>query len=248
MKIIKYIFGIILLSSTSAFGQMYIIDFDSSPAGNISAGDEVTNQYSAWGVNFEYVQSSTSRPGLKLWAFDSGANQNGIDDDLETPGDGTVGSGNTASDWANNNYIFGNTQGADNVLIIQEQNNNTTPDDDSRGGIMNIIFDTAVTFNDIGILDIDDLGGDRPNSFIRFFDDLDVQIGTGYLIAELGNNSYQEVHFETFEVRRAEIEFGGSGAITGLKFTAQVPEPSTYGVIGAFFLSGLIYFRRRKLR
>ncbi len=49
------------------------------------------------------------------------------------------------------------------------------------------------------------------------------------MIGELGDNSYQEANIETFDVQRMKIELGGSGAITGLKFTAQVPEPSTCG-------------------
>ncbi len=159
-----------------------------------------------------------------------------------------MGTGNTSSDWANKGYLFGNSNGADNILIIQEKNNTTTPDDDAMGGIMNIIFQDTVTFNDIGILDIDDLGGSRPNSYIRFFDGADSLINPVYQIAELGNNSYQEVKFDTSSVKRVEIELGGSGGITGFRFTAEVPEPSTYGLIGAAFLGGLIYFRRRKIR
>lgn len=245
MKFSFLLVSLLVLCSSTAFSQMRIIDFDTSPTGPISAGDAVTNQYSAWGVTFQYKKSSRSQSGLSLWAFDSSANQNGIDDDLETPGDGSVGAGNTTSDWANNNYIFGNSSGANNVLIIQESGNTTTPDDNARGGIMNVIFDNVVTFNDIGILDIDDLGGNRPNSYIRFYNDLDGLINPTYQIAELGNNSYQEVNFDIGGVKRMEIELGGSGAITGFKFAA-VPEPSTYGMIGAAFLGGLIYLRRRK--
>ena len=39
-----------------------------------------------------------------------------------------------------------------------------------------------------------------------------------------------------------------SGLISAaIKFAAGVPDPSTYGVIGAVFLFGLVYSRRKKL-
>ncbi len=234
------------MAVTGSFAQLRIVDFDSSPSGSINAGDSITNQYAAWGLNFYFSESGTSRSGLDLWAFDSGANQNGIDDDLETFGDGSPGAGNSQSDWQNNNYLFGDSTGANNILIIQEKNNDSTPDDDSRGGIINMVFDNPVNFHEVGIVDIDDLGGNRPNSFIRFYDSLDALIGPAYQIAELGNNSYQEISFLKSNVRRVEFELGGSGGVSGLSFTA-VPEPSTYGIIGAGFLLGLIMLRRRKV-
>ena len=66
-------------------------------------------------------------------------------------------------------------------------------------------------------------------------------------ILEFTNNPYKETDFDFTEIIGSKEEFDGSAGIGGFNFLAEVPEPSTYGIIGACFLAGLIYFRRRKL-
>ena len=152
----------------------------------------------------------------------------------------------TASDEANHKYTFEDSGEADKVVIIKQQNNDKAPDDAAKGSIKNTVIDRLSTFNDIGILNFDNLRGDHSHSFIRFVEETDNTTGQPNSIAELGNNPYQESNFGLGEVTQMEFELGVSGAISGLNFTA-VPEPSAYGVIGTAFLIGLIYFRRRKL-
>ncbi|MEM9157828.1 MAG: PEP-CTERM sorting domain-containing protein [Verrucomicrobiota bacterium] len=208
--------------------------------------------------------------GNEVTIFDT-FDPTGGDGDLKTPG---AGIGNAIADWDNNGadkYIFrtenpGNESnyGAGDVLIIQEtdSNNNlrSTPDDEARGGKIRVTFDQnlfedGVTFEAFGILDIDDRGGD-PNkkSFAKFFDENGRINGRNQTFAELGDGSYQEFDYSNDPIEnvlRADFNFYSSGALSGIRFSVPssqnpIPEPSTYGLIGAGLLGGLIAFRRIK--
>ncbi len=257
MKIKILLTLIALTSATSAFGQVTLtIDFDTDANGNsIAAGTQITNQYAAWGINFQYIKrngTNPSRSGRELWTFDSNAEIN-RDDDLETPGDGTVGYGNTTADWQNNGYIFGDNSGAKNILIIQENlptqaNPNPLPDDDAQGGIIRLTFDEPMTFKAVGIVDIDD----NPDSFIRFYSDTSATtlIGSQAQIPTTPtrqNNSYQELSFGMpRNIRSIDFDFASSGAISGLQFESNViPEPSTYALIFGGFALGIVLLKRR---
>ena len=141
----KLIIALTLMIATSAFGQMRLVNFDDLPGGGtIAGGTAIDNQYSVWGVTFSYSGPESTY----LRAYDTSSS--GEDPDLNTPGSNT---GNLATDWSSGSYIFGDAGGAGNVLIIQNDSD-PDPNDDPNGGIINIVFDNAVTFTDMGILDM----------------------------------------------------------------------------------------------
>lgn len=248
----------LLSIGSSVYGQfLFTVDFefddDDVAIGN---GQRIDNEYADWGINFEYVQRTTSpssRPNRQLWTFDTSAEIN-EDDDLETPGDDTddpVGTGNTEDDWKDNNYIFGDSSGAKNVLIIQEDHTPSTnpPDDDWKGGIIRMTFDNPITFKAIGILDIDD----NPDSFIRLYSDSGASNlidQTAFPALAIPNNSYQEGDFGlgmVENVRVIDIDFASSGAISGIQFIdpTVIPEPSTYALIFGGLALGVVFIKRR---
>lgn len=267
---LKALLVCLMLLGSSAYGQIsYSVDFDFAPDGSVINGldNPITNQWGSWGVRFSHEGS----PSRELWTYDTSID-GGQDDDLETPGDPRSGDsgpgplrdpgvGNFVEDWDPNSptykdYMFEyaknpnvtstNILGAKNVLIIQEDPNGD-PDDFAGGGIINIEFRIPVTFEVIGILDLDE----SSNTTISFFQDTTLVGGAAQGIANLGNNSYQEIMYPNTSdyqnITKVAVNFSGSGAISGLKFTAPyvIPEPSTYALIFGGLALGVVLIKRR---
>ena len=180
------------------------IDFDSLIAGdplNFLAGTEITNQFDYLGVHFTADNFFPGHPD-KLIIFDT-ANPTGGDNDLATPG-----------------YHPSNTVPKGMVIIIAENDIDTNPadglvdvpDDEEGGGLINIVFDIPVIFEQATVLDVEDLG-----SFWRFYDSANNLLLTVPLAAA-GDNSVQTINPNIAGVSRAELELETSGAITDLVF------------------------------
>ena len=99
-----------------------------------------------------------------------------------------------------------------NVLIISEDGDPNDSDDNAAGGTISIQFDELAMVTGIGLLDIDESG-----SAISFFDDHANLIET-VEIANLGNNSFQQLAPNVTGVARMDIRLAGSGALTELNF------------------------------
>lgn len=99
------------------------------------------------------------------------------------------------------------------LLIIQEYNwaRDTVPDDNVGGGTIAFKFNTPVLFNDIGFADMDDnihrmrltYSGGRTGIF---------------KYRGLGDNSVQRVIVDRGYVKKVEVIFEKSGAITEFNF------------------------------
>lgn len=102
-----------------------------------------------------------------------------------------------------------------NVLIISEDGDRSDPDDNAAGGTISLKFEEPVAVNSIGLLDIDE-----PGSSIVFYDRDGKAIETVEIEA-LEDNSFQEISFDVADVARADLNFAGSGALTGIDFSSQ---------------------------
>ncbi|MEM1044319.1 MAG: T9SS type A sorting domain-containing protein, partial [Bacteroidota bacterium] len=127
--------------------------------------------------------------------FDS-ANPTGGDDDLLTPGTGV-----------------GNDTALGNVLIISEDADSSDPDDNGGGGTIIFSFEQEVTVASVGILDIDVSEAADITAF-----DGDGNVITMTSADALGDNSAQTVTVDADGVRRLEIAFSSTGAVTSLDF------------------------------
>jgi uncharacterized repeat protein (TIGR01451 family) len=173
-----------------------IIGFD-----DLQTGEVVTNQYNYLGVTISAKNNNPSHPN-KAIIFDS-ANPSGNDSDLVTPGFGP-----------------GNLFPQGKVLIIAQDDLDIMPpigfvddpNDESAGGILYFNFAVPAEVNGIGLLDIEENGGQ-----IRLYDEIDNLIDTIFIPAR-GDNSYQTVNILKSNIKRMEVELVGSGAITHLNF------------------------------
>ena len=184
------------------------IDFDTNASGNnLSSGDVVTDQWTAWGVQVT-TNDPVNHPAM---IFDS-ANPTGEDTDLGTPnasfGGPGVGSGGDA------NSAFANSIAQNNILIISEDANSSNPDDNAAGGTLIFTFDNLVMLDEIRLLDID--GGE--SAFVSLFDANGVLISTTPVNGTNANNGFSIVDLSANGVARMEVELTGSGAITDIIF------------------------------
>ncbi len=183
------------------------IDFDTDGAGaGLSKGTVIDNQWAAFGVTV-----STGDPSHLPMIFDS-SNPTGGDADLGTPnetfGGPGIGSGGEAGQPGQNAVALGN------VLIISEDNDSSDPDDNAGGGTITFDFAYPVRVDKVGILDIDEGAGGT----VTAFDGSGATIGSAAMANNLGNNSVQTVLLGVSGVRRLEVFFPGSGAVSEVIF------------------------------
>ncbi len=167
-----------------------IIDFNS-----FSAGTNITTQLASVGI------SSVSATGgiNQAWIFDS-SNPTGGDWDLGTPNQQYGGPG-VGNGGASNNVALGK------LLIVQENNN--TPDDNGGGGNLYFNFSNAPTINSVKIVDIEE-----NNSFMVV-----TQTNgntTTIPIAQIGDNSVQDVPVNLTDVAQLRVRFKRSGGVASL--------------------------------
>ncbi|MFQ5524510.1 MAG: hypothetical protein ACE5F5_13220, partial [Acidimicrobiia bacterium] len=144
-------------------------------------------------------------------------NPTGGDLDLGTPnsdfGGPGIGNGGKFGEPGQNSLPLGK------VLIISEDNDPSDPDDNAGGGTIIFTFDRPVPLEMVGILDIDVGEGGTVTAF-------DAEVGGAMIGAiasmqPLGNNSYQDVPFVRSGVRRLEVEFQSSGAVSSIVFCPE---------------------------
>lgn len=104
--------------------------------------------------------------------------------------------------------------GLGNILIISEDGNSANPDDNVGGGTIRVEFDELTQVNNIGLLDIDEVG-----SSVIFYSE-DASVIDTVEIESLGDNSLQELTVDVSNVARLDINLVGSGAITHLDYSA----------------------------
>ncbi len=166
------------------------VNFDADADGHaLAAGTIVDDEYAAFGITVT-TGDPANHPAM---VFDT-ANPTGGDGDLATPGFGP-----------------GNDTALGNVLIVSEDGDASDPDDDARGGTLIFLFDEEAEVASVGILDIDQ----GESAEVTAFD------GGGAVIAsaaadDLGNNSVQRLALGVDGVRRLEVTFSSSGAVTDL--------------------------------
>jgi hypothetical protein len=102
-----------------------------------------------------------------------------------------------------------NCQALNNVLIIQESNK-AVADDAACGGTLTFDFETPVTLQDFGLLDIDE--DNLPQISVCTSDGGQ----HSFSAVGLGDNSYQKVEICLENVIQLQICFPGSGAVTHL--------------------------------
>ena len=177
------------------------LNYNFNPEGvPLVAGETLSTQYASVGLTISCDNKTPGNPD-KAIIFDSG-NPTGEDDDLVTPGFGP-----------NNNVPLGN------VMIVAEDDVDLDmdglvddPDDEAGGGIITYQFDTAVSFCDITLLDLDDGGG----SELRFY--LNNALVDTVPLTPGGENSVQVIAGFVEQFDRMEVDFVSSGAVAGFGF------------------------------
>ncbi len=236
----------------------------------------ITDQWASYGLSMSATDKSGEHE-KNLVLFNSNCNPNlsktnllgckGGDRDLAT-GTGSY----TKGDWT----IGYKTPEQGNVLIIQEhaldsnkswKNDVFQTDDDARGGWINFDFDTAINFDKLGFVDLDDAGvpefkftfADGTTQIIENLLDSDPRVSiigssskfesddSENVVQENGENSLREYSFYLENVTQASVKLPSSGAVAYLEYNqVEVPEPLTLAGLGVVTGSLLLY-RRRKL-
>ncbi|MCP4203253.1 MAG: hypothetical protein GY769_15120, partial [bacterium] len=175
-------------------------------------GDIITNQYAGIGLTVT-TSDPVNHPAMIFDTF----NPTGGDFDLGTPntdfGGPGIGSGGGFGQPGQNSLPLGK------ILILSEDNDPTDPDDDAGPGTIIFTFDHPVPLTSVGILDIDN---DEEMGTVTAYD---AEVGGGVIatadMQTLGNNSYQDVPLEANGVRRIEVHFPSSGAVSSIVFCPE---------------------------
>ncbi len=187
------------------------IDFETDFLGDsLKTGDLIENQWSRYGIKV-----STDNPIVNPAMIFDTRDPTGGDYDLGTPnedfgGPGIGSGGGLGSPGAN-------TRDLGFVLIISEDGDQLDPDDNAAGGTLIFTFTHPVRIDQVGILDIDE----GMAGTVTAFDAGGANIGAVSMAGSLGNNSVQTVNVGAAGVRRLEVYFPGSGAVTDLVFCAD---------------------------
>lgn len=195
------------------------IDFN-----NLSRGEYVGTQYEAsLGVTF----SASGGFGHKPRVFDTarpfdkahpGTAEDG-DPDLGSPNQHCHPSGPGVGEGGEPGEPGENCKAQGNALIIEESGGNT-PDDNQDGGTIAIDFSPPAYIKSMGFLDID---------FAAYVTVFDANGGQDRIDLQLlGDNSFQEQFINLGNVKKIEVTFKRSGALTFLKLCARdISEPRT---------------------
>ncbi|MCP3905820.1 MAG: hypothetical protein GY715_19510, partial [Planctomycetes bacterium] len=190
------------------------IDFETDAAGALLAtGQFIDDEWSALGVTVS-TGDQTNHPAM---IFDSSM-PTGYDADLGTPNE-TFGGGPGIGSGGEAGQPGANSEALGKVLIITEDKDQNDPDDDAAGGTIIFEFAYPVNIDQVGILDIDE----GQAGTVTALDGGGSVIGSVGMANSLGNNSVQTVLLGVNGVRRLEIWFPGSGAVSGIAFCVEEP-------------------------
>ncbi|MEM6455910.1 MAG: SdrD B-like domain-containing protein [Acidobacteriota bacterium] len=196
------------------------LNFETDAQGNaLATGQIIDTEFAAAGIRVT-THDPVNKPAM---IFDSAAPTGG-DSDLGTPnqdfGGPGVGSGGAAGAAGENAVPEGK------VLIISEDRDSSDPDDNANGGTLIFTFDGPAFVETVGLHDVDN----NPAT-VRAFD------ASGNLILQrsapgVGNNGIQTVEVNAGGVRRLEVHFPDSGAVTHIDFASCDVEPELANIIG----------------
>ena len=173
----------------------------------LKAGEIVLEQWAPMGLHLSADNKAAGHPDT-LIVFDSAA-PTGDDGDLATPG---YGAGN---DVAQGKLLIV----AENAVDADADGLVDVPDDELAGGVVRFDFDMPVTITGIGLVDVDEAGGE-----LRF---LSGAVTTKTIpVPLLGDNSFQAIGFSAENVTRFEVDLAGSG---GIAFVDLLPCASIVG-------------------
>jgi hypothetical protein len=191
-----------------------VLDFDFDAAGQaILAGQDVSNAYSAWGIDLIVWTAMSMNPsdlGLPI-AFDS-ANPTGGDWDLGTPNQSYGGPG-VGVGGATNTYPLGNLLiSAENTTDANNDGYVDVPDDDAGGAWFEFFFDQPTCLFSMTVIDID--AGETPP-------DLVVYDAAGNQLewidySTTGNNGVETRSFGICGADHIMVDVYSSGAIDNL--------------------------------
>jgi hypothetical protein len=196
------------------------VDFKTSANGvALSGGTYVSNQWASIGLTLSTIGGLAGENRPRLF----NTSDVGNDPDLGTPnerctppGPGVGIGGEPSGDGPNCDYLG-------NVLIIQESDSSITiPDDNVDGGSIVFHFTTDAPYvSEMGLLDIDY----ETVITITYYDKTDVD---PIVMPLKGDNSYQTISINKWNVKQLKVDFARSGAVTFISFCpAPTPPPPT---------------------
>ncbi|MEL7447985.1 MAG: hypothetical protein AAFN78_02190, partial [Pseudomonadota bacterium] len=183
-------------------------DFEVDSFGELlAAGQIIDDEFAGYGV-----QVTTDDPVNNPVMIFNSAFPTGGDPDLGTPNEDFGGPG--IGDGGGLGQPGVNFLAERNVLIISEDGDSGDPDDSFDGGTITFTFDEPVVLDSVGILDID---SQESMGTVTAYDENDAVILT-VPMQDLGNNSVQRLVFGIDGVRRIDVWFPSSGAVTDITF------------------------------
>lgn len=222
-------------TSVVAAADQVILDWEQDAAGNpLTSGQVIDDEYhNMTGISVTIqVQSPTGVAAI----FPSNAPP-GVDFDIGSPNETCTPAGPGTGDAGEVGQIGENCMNHGNILIMPTIGDGNgdgfidgVPNDDDRGGTITFIFSEPVRVDFIEALDQES----EENLTVESYGDvagtnlLDAQNPSGY-----GDNSYENVPIGVEGVRRVELDFLGSGAISNLAFTPQDPTAVSLSSIDA---------------
>ncbi len=245
--------GILVMAfftSVVAAADQVILDWEQDADGNpLTSGQVIDDEYhSLTGISVTVqVQSASGVAAI----FPSDAPP-GVDFDIGSPNETCAGGGPGTGDGGEVGQIGENCMEHGNVLIMPTVGDGNgdgfidgVPNDDDSGGTITFIFSEPVRVDYVEALDQES----EENLTIETYGDvagtnlLDTQNPSGY-----GDNSYENLPIQVEGVRRVELDFLGSGAISNIAFTPQDPtavslssiDASTFAPTGALVIAALL--------
>lgn len=212
------------------------LDFDTlGGGGQSSAGNITGNEFAEFGVLI-----SSNR---QLALFDSNCGPDGSNSCLTKGTDADLATG-PSFDSANENRV-----------LIMNGGSDAEPNDDPAGGNLNFLFDSAVDFTSLRLIDLDEKGlFERITVSFTFGDNTTLDF-SGQDLADRatllnpgfpGDNSVRDIRFDLANVTEVDVNFRRiSGAIAAIDFAAPVPLPAGLPLLAAG-LGGLALVRRAR--
>ena len=99
------------------------------------------------------------------------------------------------------------------MLVVQESNKRC-PDASQSGGTLTFSFDNPVLLSDIGLMDVDE---SDQRMIVTYADG----VAETFTYSSFGDNSVQRVLASKLNVKKVEVIFPGSGAITEINFCPE---------------------------